>query len=80
METKNPDVEKLARALEPMIRRIIREELDRAVQKYSETFELHPGTSLYEDMEEIAERSQRDALEFHWVRLYLVGTNFQYLF
>lgn len=67
METKNSDVEieKLARALEPMIRRIILEELDRAVQKYSEVFELHAGTPLYEDMEQIAERSGRNALEFH---------------
>ena len=52
-------IEELVNALEPLIRRIVREELARAVKKEPGIFYLEPDTPLYEDMAEIRERKMR---------------------
>lgn len=54
MITVNPD--ELARVLEPMIRRIVREELTRAVTQQAKMFRLKPNSPLYDDMREILRR------------------------
>jgi hypothetical protein len=52
-------VEELVNALEPLIRRIVREELARAVKKAPGIFYLEPDMPLYGDMVEIRERKMR---------------------
>ncbi len=52
-------VEELVNAMEPLIRRIVREELARAVKKEPDIFYLEPDMPLYEDMAEIRERNLR---------------------
>jgi|GEM_PF-2170927 len=46
-------VEEISRILEPLIRRIIREELTRLVKAEPGTFYLDPDMPLYKDMEVI---------------------------
>ena len=57
-------VEELIKALEPVIRRIIREELKSVVKKQTDIFHLNPDMPLYDDMVEIKERNKKDELEF----------------
>ncbi len=56
-------VEELIKALEPIIRRIIREELKSVIEKHSDIFYLNPDTPLYDDMVEIKERDKNGELE-----------------
>ena len=64
-EAQNIDVEKLANTLEPMIRRIVREELLNVLRKDAGIFHLTPEMPLYEDMEEISQRKARDQIKLH---------------
>ncbi len=57
-------VEELIKALEPVIRRIIREELKSVVETQTDVFHLNPDMPLYNDMVEIKERNKKDELEF----------------
>ena len=57
--------EKLASSLEPMIRRIVREELKRVLKKEPDIFQLTPEMPLYEDMEEISQRKAQDQIKLH---------------
>ncbi len=57
-------VEELIKALEPIIRRIIREELKSVIEKHSDIFYLNLDTLLYDDMVEIKERDKNGELEF----------------
>ena len=57
-------VEELIKALEPVIRRIIREELNSVIEKQADTFHLNPDMPIYDDMLEIQERNKKDQLEF----------------
>ncbi|HEY85118.1 MAG TPA: hypothetical protein G4N96_08425 [Chloroflexi bacterium] len=54
------DIEKLASQLEPMLRRIIQEELLQLAAKNTNLFYLEPDPPLYEDMEEISRRKKED--------------------
>jgi len=53
---KTISIEELVKTLEPVIRRVVREELARVVKKEADTFYLHPDMPLYKDMEEIRQR------------------------
>jgi hypothetical protein len=55
--------EQLQHVLEPLIRRVIREELSRVVQQEPGVFYLRPEMPLYEDMEDIAERKASQSIE-----------------
>ena len=55
---KTIDAKQLAIALEPMIRKIVREELGRMVASKPSVFYLEPGSPLYEDMERILRETQ----------------------
>lgn len=55
--------EQLENLLEPLIRRVIREELSRVVHKEPGVFYLRPEMPLYEDMEDIAERKASQSIE-----------------
>ncbi len=57
-------IEELIIALEPVIRRIIREELNDAIEKQTDIFHIKPDTPLYDDMIKIKERKDNDQLEF----------------
>ena len=52
------DAKKLAQALAPMIRKIVREELARATAKKPNVFYLEPGSPVYRDMEQIAREAR----------------------
>ena len=53
-------VEDMQRVLEPLLRRIIREEVIKLSQELPQTFYLTPAMPLYEDMEEVAHRKAVD--------------------
>ena len=55
---KTVDAKQLAKALEPMIRKIVREELGRIAASKPNVFYLEPGSPLYEDMERILRETQ----------------------
>jgi hypothetical protein len=55
--------EELQHVLEPLIRRVIREELSRVVQQEPGVFFLRPEMPLYKDMEDIAERKAAETVE-----------------
>ena len=55
--------DELQHLLEPMIRRVIREELLRIAQQQSDVFFLHPDMPIYEDMKDIAQRKAADTIE-----------------
>jgi hypothetical protein len=61
------NLQELANILEPMIRRIIREELVDFAQKNQDIFYLNPNSELYKDLEDIAQRkvSQQIKLSSH---------------
>lgn len=63
-KTQNINVKELANTLEPMIRRIVREELLRVLKKEAGIFQLTPEMPLYEDMEEINQRKAQDQIKF----------------
>ena len=65
MQTKSiPAVEELIRALEPVIRRVVREELNAIVEHRPEVFQLASDSPLYHDLTELKERNKREGLEF----------------
>ena len=57
--------EEIAKALEPLIRRIIREELARIVKEKPDTFYLEPDMPLYIDMEELQLRKNQGKIKLH---------------
>ncbi len=56
--SKTIDVEKLAKALEPTIRKVVREELARMATRKPSVFYLEPDSPLYRDMEQILREAQ----------------------
>ena len=59
------NIEDIAKALEPLIRRIIREELTRIVKKEPNMFYLDPEMQLYKDMEDIKQRKAQGHIKLH---------------
>ena len=59
-----PNAEELAHALEPVIRRVVREELSKLVEKYG-MFNLHPDMPLYDDLQDILTRREHGELVLH---------------
>ena len=55
--------EDLNKTLEPLIRRVVREELERVVKKKPGIFYLEPKTPLYQDMEEIRKRKLKGQIK-----------------
>ena len=58
-------MEEITKAMEPLIRRIIREELARIVIKEPDIFYLDPEMPLYKDMEEIKQRKTQRRIKLH---------------
>jgi len=61
----NNDTKEIANTLEPMIRRVVREELLRVLKMKPEIFQMKPEMPLYDDMEEISQRKAQDQIELH---------------
>ncbi|MCI5128043.1 MAG: hypothetical protein D3907_05990 [Candidatus Electrothrix sp. AUS3] len=65
MQTKSiPAIEEFIRALEPVIRRVVREELSAIVEQRPEVFHLDPDSPLYTDLTELKKRKDCGKLEF----------------
>ena len=64
-QAENINTKKLANTLEPMIRRVIREELLRVLKKDADIFQLTPEMPLYEDMQEISQRKAQNQIKLH---------------
>ena len=64
-QTDNISTKDLADTLEPMIRRVVREELLNVLKKNPGIFQLTPDMPLYEDMEDISQRKTRDKIKLH---------------
>lgn len=65
MQTKSiPAIEDFIRALEPVIRRVVREELNAIVEQRPEVFQLAPDSPLYDNLTELRERNKRGELAF----------------
>jgi len=62
-QQSSASLEEFAKALEPLIRKIIREELDRIVKKDPNMFYLDPEMPIYKDMEEIKQRKLQGNIE-----------------
>lgn len=59
------NIENLTKLLEPLIRRIIREELSNVVKNAPELFYLNPEMPIYKDMEEIQRRNTSGQIKLH---------------
>ncbi len=55
----------LSSLLEPLIRKVVREELARVVTKPPKTFYLAPDSPLYQDMAEILRRKEQGEIKLH---------------
>jgi hypothetical protein len=64
-QVENNDTKELANTLEPMIRRVVREELLKVLKINTDIFQLKPKMPLYEDMEEISQRKAQDQIKLH---------------
>ena len=64
-QTEKINTKDLANTLEPMIRRVIREELLKVLKKNADVFQLTPDMPLYDDMEDISQRKAQDKIKLH---------------
>ena len=64
-QTGKINTEELANTLEPMIRRVVREELLKVFKKNADAFQLTPDMPLYEDMEDISQHKAEDKIKLH---------------
>ena len=64
-QAENVNTKELANTLEPMIRRVVREELLKVLKKDADIFQLTPEMPLYEDMEDISQRKAQDKIKLH---------------
>ena len=55
--------DELARVLEPLVRRIVREELERVVERQPDLFILREDSPLYDDMLELAQMGREGKIE-----------------
>ena len=64
-QTEKINTKDLASTLEPMIRRVVREELLNVLKKNPGIFQLTPDMPLYDDMEDISQRKAQDKIKLH---------------
>ncbi|MGB5157929.1 MAG: hypothetical protein WBN77_10890 [Desulfobacterales bacterium] len=63
--SENINTKELASTLEPMIRRVVREELSKILKKNMGVFQLTADMPLYKDMEEIGKRKKQNKINLH---------------
>lgn len=59
------DLRALAELLEPLIRRVVREELQHFAVEHPDTLYLAPDSPLYADLLDIANRREQGTLRLH---------------
>lgn len=59
------NIENLTKQLEPLIRRVIREELTNVVKDVPGLFYLNPEMPLHKDMEELLQRKAEGRIKLH---------------
>jgi hypothetical protein len=64
-QKNNINFEDLAKYLEPLIRKVIREELTKLAKARPDIFFLDPSMPIYNDMEDIIKRDKNKSLKFH---------------
>ena len=64
-KTRDINSKELADSLEPMIRRVVREELLKILKKDTGIFQLTQEMPLYEDMEDIGMRKDQGQIKVH---------------
>ncbi len=64
-QTEKINTKDLANTLEPMIRRVVREELLKVLKKNADVFHLTPDMPLYDDMEDISRRKAQHKIKLH---------------
>lgn len=64
-QSKPFDVHALSELLEPLIRRVVREELLHFAEEHPNTFYLAPNSPLYADLLDIAGRRDQGTLRLH---------------
>ncbi len=57
--------EEIGKMLEPLIRRVIREELSRIAKAEPGIFYLDPDTPIYNDMQDILQRKTQNHIKLH---------------
>jgi hypothetical protein len=63
--TSNLNLDDLLKALEPLLRRIVREELSEAVKNAPNLFYLHANMPIYQDIQDIAQRKIAGNIKLH---------------
>jgi hypothetical protein len=63
--TTQISVDELVDVLEPLIRRVVREELAQLVEKEPDFFYLPEDSPLYQDMKEILERREKGQIKLY---------------
>jgi len=58
-------IDEMIDKLEPLLRRIVREELKRVIEEKGNIFHLKPEMPLYQDMEEILRRKKEGKIELY---------------
>ncbi len=58
-------LKEISHILEPLIRKIIREELSRVIKATPDTFYLDPDMPLYNDMENILQKKTKGRIKLH---------------
>jgi hypothetical protein len=64
-QTINMSLEEFVSVLEPLVRRIVREELTRLLTKDPDIFCLNADSPLYEDMQDILRRKEQGKVKFY---------------
>jgi hypothetical protein len=59
------NINELPKILEPLIRRIVREELNRVVKSEPDIFLLDPDMPLYNDMQDLQRRKQQEKIQLY---------------
>jgi ABC-type proline/glycine betaine transport system ATPase subunit len=58
-------MEELLTALEPLIRRVVQEELENVVRKKKQIFYVEPDMPIYEDMKDIGKRKKQGKIKLY---------------
>lgn len=59
------NIDEMIDKLEPLLRRVVREELERVIEEKGNIFHLEPEMPLYQDMEEILNRKKAGKIELY---------------
>lgn len=59
------NIDEMINKLEPLFRRVVREELDRVIEEKGNIFHLKPEMPLYQDMKEILQRKNEEKIKLY---------------